>query len=150
MTWSETVCQHPADCTAKQTHVPHRHGGEGEERNLCVPEGLCLGSGGFATTHSPGATHRQYESVNQIVYHAEEVTCGEAASFLCLATSSLTCTECLLWGEVGITASGTTTPPIPQSSLGEQAGWAPGNGQQWLSSVLASHPPASPAALSLP
>uniref|UniRef100_A0A8C0VGP3 Visual system homeobox 2 n=1 Tax=Cyanistes caeruleus TaxID=156563 RepID=A0A8C0VGP3_CYACU len=53
-------------------------------------------------------------------------------------------------GEAGITASGTTTPPIPQSCLGEQAGWAPGNGQGWLSSVLASHPPAYPAALSLP
>lgn len=92
MTWSETLCQHPADCTAKQTHVSHRHGGEGEERKLCIPEGLCLGSGGFASTRSPGVTHRQYESINQTVYHAEEVTCGEAASLLCLVTSSLTCT----------------------------------------------------------
>lgn len=126
MTWSETLCQHPADCTARQTHVSRRHGREGKERRLCIPEGLCLGPGGFATTRSPGVTDRQYESVNQTVYHAEEVTCGEAASFLCLVTCSLTCTECLLVGEAGITASGTTTPPIPQSSLGEQAGWAPG------------------------
>lgn len=150
MAWSETLCQHPADCTAKQTHVSHRHGGEGEGRKLCIPEGLCLGPGGFATLPGPGVTDWQYESINHAVYHAEEVTCGEASSFLRLVKSSLTCTECLLLGVAGITASGTTTPPIPQSCLGEQAGWAPGDGQQWLSSVLASHPSAHPAALSLP
>lgn len=148
--WRETLCQHPADCTAKQTHVSHRHGGEGEGRKLCIPEGLCLGPGGFATLAGPGVTDWQYESINHAVYHAEEVTCGEASSFLRLVKSSLTCTECLLLGEAGITASGTTTPPIAQSCLGEQAGWAPGDGQQWLSSVLASHPSAHPAALSLP
>lgn len=88
MTWSETLCQHPADCTAKQTRVSHRHGGEGEERKLCIPEGLCLGPAGFTTTRGPGVTDWQYESVNQTVYHAEEVPCGEAASFLCLVKSS--------------------------------------------------------------
>lgn len=50
MTWIETLCQHPADCTAKQTRFSHRHGGEGKERKLCIPEGLCLGPGAFATT----------------------------------------------------------------------------------------------------
>lgn len=49
MTWSETLFQHPADCTAKQMRVSHRHGGEGEERKLCIPEGLCLGPAGFTT-----------------------------------------------------------------------------------------------------
>jgi len=51
--------------------------------------------------------------------------------------SPLTCTECLLLGETGITAAGTTAPATPQSSL---RGQAPRNGRGWLSPALASPP----------
>lgn len=79
MAWSERPCQHPADCTTtEQTRVSRRHGGVGRERKLYAPEGPCSGPGAFAAIHGPGVTCRQYGSVNQAVYHAEEVTCGEA------------------------------------------------------------------------
>lgn len=35
-------------------------------------------SGAFAAIHGPGVTCPQYASVNQTVYHAEEVMCSEA------------------------------------------------------------------------